>query len=657
MKLSTLVFRSMRKNIKHYFLYFFALIFSTTLYFSFLTISTNDSVTLLKNSNVKAGAAFSVGSIILLIIVVLFVFYANQLFMKRRSKEIGLYQMIGMPKSTISWMILVENIILWIIAIATGIALGFFFSRLFTMAFLKVIKSEQLVTLYFSPEALWKTIVVFAIVLVVIMLQTIWIISRSKLLDLFHAESKAEQKIKKISFFKLVIGLFGIVLIVYGYYRSTVLFKISDNVSMNDMFISMGVILGTVIIGTFLVFRYSVAFIMNLIRSSKKGHLRLGDVLAVTPIMHRMKSSSLSLSLITILTGLALGILSLGYIAYYGAESTANQSSPYDFIILNQNEKFEQSLKKEEIEFTKYEFTPLTVQVDTRKLLKNTVPKDSEFNTSFENLVIPYSQAKKVIPDLELSNNEAYLSGYSQVMASLLPLKADEEINVDLHNLQKKLIVKEIAQKSIVPSMLTYGSYSIIVPDAVFDKLKVQKDIRTATTWKSYTGYNIHPEDVIKVQKIYDQTTNKGKFKTKNETMQFASKNQNLNMQIEALGLVIFIAGFIGFAFLLATGSILYFKQMSEAEEEKASFTTLRKIGFTEQEIMKGIILKQIFSFGLPLLIGVLHSYFAVKSGWMFFGSELTAPLFITISIYVALYSIFAVFTTLYYKKIVKQAL
>ena len=130
-------------------------------------------------------------------------------------------------------------------------------------------------------------------------------------------------------------------------------------------------------------------------------------------------------------------------------------------------------------------------------------------------------------------------------------------------------------------------------------------------------------------------------------------KQDNLNL----FGTTIFVTAFLGLAFLLATGSILYFKQMSEADEEAASYTILRKIGFTEQEVLRGIMLKQLFNFGVPLLIGLLHSYFAVKSGWFMFGTELVTPLVITMSLYIAMYIVFAILTINYYKKIIKQAL
>jgi len=107
----------------------------------------------------------------------------------------------------------------------------------------------------------------------------------------------------------------------------------------------------------------------------------------------------------------------------------------------------------------------------------------------------------------------------------------------------------------------------------------------------------------------------------------------------------------------MTTGSILYFKQMSEAEEERGSYTILRKIGFAERDIMRGIYMKQAFNFGVPLVIGLLHSYFAVKSGWFLFGTELTAPLWIAMCCYIALYTIFAILSVGYYKKVIRASL
>ena len=96
---------------------------------------------------------------------------------------------------------------------------------------------------------------------------------------------------------------------------------------------------------------------------------------------------------------------------------------------------------------------------------------------------------------------------------------------------------------------------------------------------------------------------------------------------------------------------------MSEAEEEKEAYTIMRKLGFSTKDMMKGIYAKQVFTFGLTLTIGLLHSYFAVKSGWFFFGSQLVVPLIVTMGLYTIMYGIFAFLTTRYYKKVIDQAL
>ena len=120
MSLSQLVFRSMLKNMKQYFLYFFALIFSVTLYFSFITLQYNQAVIEQTSTSGTASAGFEAATYMLYFIVLFFVLYANHLFIKRRSKEIGMYQLIGMTKGLIFRLIALENIVLFAGAVLSG---------------------------------------------------------------------------------------------------------------------------------------------------------------------------------------------------------------------------------------------------------------------------------------------------------------------------------------------------------------------------------------------------------------------------------------------------------------------------------------------------------------------------------------------------------
>ncbi|MGX9134657.1 FtsX-like permease family protein [Rummeliibacillus sp. JY-2-4R] len=666
MKLSTLVIRSMRKNIKHYYLYFFALIFSAALYFSFVTLQHNEAVVKLTHSSMKGEAGFKVGSILLLIIVFFFVFYANQLFLKRRSKEIGLYQMIGIPKTIISYMLTFENLILWVGATLIGILIGFFFSRFFALIFLKVIDTKREVALDFSIEALLQTIIVFAILLIVVLLQTMWVIHRTSLLDLFKATSKAELKLKKMNPFQILLGLLGIALIIYGYYVSTTLFEMDKTTEIMDLYIKMGTVLGCVILGTFLVFRYSISFIMNMIRMSRKGHLSLNDVLSITSIMHRMKSNVLSLTIITILTALALAILSLSYISYYSVDAKTEQLVPYDMSVINSEEKangksFEKALQRENIEYKINHYDLLNVQIDVTPLLKE--KSLNQNNLNMDNIVIRESDAKQIIPKLHLKKDEAIMSGYSDIMQKFIPFEVGKKMILHIDGSIQELTLVAIEKQASIPSQLTYALPAIIIKDDLFNQLQKNKAIQTNTVWKSFNGYTItNKQQMDKANSIYKETTNEGTYKAKlkdgaTEIRQFNAKHEDYRQTLESMGLLIFITGFLGMAFLFATGSILYFKQMTEAEEERGSFLTLQKIGFSTDEIMKGIHRKQLFSFGLPLIIGICHSYFAVKSGWMLFGTELVVPLLITMAIYILLYSIFAILTTKYYRKIINELL
>ncbi|MNJ52738.1 Bacitracin export permease protein BceB [compost metagenome] len=118
-----------------------------------------------------------------------------------------------------------------------------------------------------------------------------------------------------------------------------------------------------------------------------------------------------------------------------------------------------------------------------------------------------------------------------------------------------------------------------------------------------------------------------------------------------------FVVGFLGLTFLMTSGCILYFKQMDESEEEKPNYTILRKLGFTQGDLLRGIQAKQLFNFGIPLIAGLSHSYFAVKSGWFLFGTELWTPMILVMLLYTGLYSIFAFLSVLYYKRVIREAL
>lgn len=659
MSLSKLVLRSMKKNMKHYYLYFFALIFSVTLYFSFVTLQNNTEVWAAVQMSGTATAGFKAATYILYFIVLFFVLYANHLFMKRRSKEIGLYQLIGMTKGLIVRLLAVENILLFVGAVIIGMLAGFFSSRVFAMILLRVLEKEALVTMTFSTQALLQSMIVFTILLIIVLIQMAWMIHHVSLLSLFSAAKQADERVRRFSAFQMVIGFLGLILIVYGYYASTKLFDIE---SAGNLFINMIIILATTIGGTFLVFRFSVAFIMNTIRLKKKGHLSIKDVLALTPIMHRMKSNAKSLTLITVLTGVSLGVTTLSYIAYYSSEASAYSQVPGDFILLEeQGEEFLEKLEENNIAYDKIDYRLQGVTAAVGQLMSKKQQDNPLYTMEGTIYTIPLSDYQQSVPEAKLSGNEVILTNYGGYMAEMFPLEKDHDLVVSAGELEETFHVVDIHDESVISGIVTAGGGGpiFVVTDDMFKSLTTQAALYP---WHHQTTITLKSnEDIATAEKLYIQSNagiitavdDKGKTKQYTQSSYEGKRKDN----IESLGLTIFTTAFLGLAFLMTTGSILYFKQMSEAEEERDSYTILRKIGFAEKDIMKGIYMKQAFNFGVPLVIGLLHSYFAVKSGWFLFGTELTAPLWIAMCCYIALYTIFAILSVGYYKKVVRQSL
>ena len=661
MSLSKLVLRSMKKNMKHYYLYFFALIFSVTLFFSFVTLQNNADVLETVSKSGTATAGFGAATYILYFIVLFFVLYANHLFMKRRSKEVGLYQLIGMTKGLIVRLLAIESILLFVGAVILGMLAGFFSSRLFAMILLRVLEKEALVTMTFSMEALQKSIIVFVILLVIVLVQMAWMIHRVSLLSLFSAAKQADERVKRFSPLQMAIGFIGLVLIVYGYYASTKLFDIE---SAGNLFVNMMIILATTIGGTFIVFRFSVAFIMNSIRLKKNGHLTVRDVLALTPIMHRMKSNAKSLTLITVLTGVSLGITTLSYIGYYSSESSAFSQVPGDYILLEDNgQEFLKKLEDKNIAFDKIDYRLQGVIASVGQLLSEEEQREGNpfYNMEGTIYTVPLSDYQQINPDASISGNEVILTNYGGYMAAMFKLEKDRNIVVSAGELKETFHVVDIQDNSIISGIVTAGGGGpiFVVTDEMFEKLAVQSDL---FPWHKQATINLKSkEDIAQAEELYIQTGAGiiSALDSNGQSKQFiqSSFESERKEYIEDLGITIFTTAFLGLAFLMTTGSILYFKQMSEAEEERGSYTILRKIGFAERDILKGIYMKQAFNFGVPLVIGLLHSYFAVKSGWFLFGSELTTPLWIAMSCYIALYAIFAFLSVGYYKKVIRESL
>lgn len=649
MNINYLIYRNLKKNIKNYYLYVFALIFSVGLYFAFVTLQYDPAMDEAKGS-VKGAAALGAASVLLVAIVAIFLLYANTIFIKRRSKEIGLFQLIGLTKGKIFRILSAENLILYFGSMVIGIFAGFAASRLILMILFKVTGVDTKAALSFSTEAMIQTVIVFAVIYVLIMIMNYTFIKRQSILSLFRAVSTTENQIKKMSFAEMLFGLLGIGLILLGYYVSTKLFS-GDFTTMNELFMAMILILGSVIIGTYLFYKGSVSFLFNAIRKSKGGYLSLNDVLSLSSIMFRMKSNALLLTIITTVSALAIGLLSLSYISYYSAEKSAEQSVPNHFAVADQKDyaAFIQALTDEDIEFTKTVRDVIQVKADLSDIIGASLEVSGQVDSS--SMIIPVISDASV-EGKDVSPGETLFTGYSDAIQQFMAIQTTGEIEFisPKQSFKQKLI--GLDKEAYVSYYYASGGLpTAIVDQTVFDKLVQDLDPKIQKKSNVYHGIDIvDPNAVDQANQLFKSLDiSEGTGNLSQTEMAF---NQKSNM-----GLMMFIVGFLGLTFLITSGCILYFKQMDEGEEEKPNYTILRKLGFTQGNLLKGIQMKQLFNFGIPLVVGLSHSYFAVKSGWFFFGTELWLPMVMVMLLYTALYSIFGLLSVMFYKRVIKEAL
>lgn len=646
MSINQLIFQNLKANIKHYYLYVFALMFSVALYFAFVTLQYDPALDATKGT-IKGAAALKSASILLIAIVAIFNLYANNIFVKRRSKEIGLLQLIGMTKGKIFRILSTENFILYFGSLVVGAFIGFSVSKLILMVLLQITGVKANATLHFSVQAFIQTIVVFSAVYLLILLVNYMFIQRQTILSLFHVATSTEAKVKQMSKTEATLGFIGLCLVLLGYYVSSRLFSGSIS-SVVGLLSSMLFILASVIIGTYLFYKGSVRLILNVIRKKKNGFMNVQEVLSLASIMYRMKSNALLLMVITTVSALAIGLLSLSYITYYSVEKTAERNMPNHFAVTERHyaESFTKALDAGAIKHSDITIEVIQIKADLSQVMET---KNELFTGSDVNRM---AVINATAVGIDLTADQTFFTGANDELQKFLQFKTNSQTQLSTLNTTIPLTYIGIEERSYISRSLSFSNLPVaVVDDSVFQLLKQDLDPRIQGTSSLYFGIDIvNEKEREKANQLFHEI----------EWDERAAHDSRQDMASEAknrMGLIMFIVGFLGLTFLITSGCILYFKQMDESEDEKSSYTILRKLGFTQNDLIKGIQVKQLFNFGIPLIVGLVHSYFAIQSGWFFFGTELWTPMMIVMGLYTALYSVFGVLSVQHYRKVIKRAL
>jgi len=624
--------RSMRNNMKQYYLYFLALMMSATLYFVFASLQNDTNILSAALEDVQFSLLFQASGALLIVIVAIFMLYANSIFLKRRSKEIGLYQLIGLTQNKVALLLIIENMLLGLGALLIGVVIGALMSRLFLLILMKLVDIEGVISLSFSGSAALQTMIIFIVLVLLTIIQMLLKVYRTSLLGLFQAEREGEAPRQLSPILSAIMGLLGIALIIIGYFTSTQL-------SSQQLLQQIVIILSSIVMGTYLLFRVTIGWLLWRFRQLKSGQLGLKNSLSVAPIMHRLKGNASSLTLITVLSAMTLTMLAIAYSLYYSTESEARAMLPIDFIIENSEStatQFHHELQKASIDFEQHTIEAITLKINSGGKGKGS----TILLLSAEALL--QSGIEVRIP---LQGEATWYKGQTNALD-----KSDVDtpytMNIDEGALQLK-VVKAVESYAVNFSI---SGRQLVVAGDTLDSIREQVS--------PSLEHEIIRLDMYHIPAKSDQATAAALYANYQDAKQ---SNPDIytytRASLQKFGLIIFTAGFLGLVFLISTGSILYFKQMTEAEQEKKSYSILRQLGFSEREIMSGIIRKQLFVFVIPLAIGLLHSSFAVKTASMLTISNIAFPAVVAMVVYTLVYFIFALLTVAYYRRIVAAAL
>lgn len=603
MTLFNLAMKNVQRNVKDYALYIGSTVFSIIIYFTFATLKYSNNIEALGSSSKPISSLMSASSVILIIFVTIFIVYSNSFFMKKRKKEVALYSLLGIRKRAIGMMLFFENLAIGFVSLVVGSVLGFFASSLLLQVLLKLMGLDLSLTFVFSADALVNTIIVFAVIFIFTSFQGYRVIYRFKLVDLFQAAKKGEALPKG----RFIPFILGVIALVSGYSLAMSDPMSSDAWRMFGIFLPIVVIMLT-IIGTYLLFHSVLVYVLSKLKGHVKWSWKGLNLLTSSQLLYRIRGNAKTLTMIAILSATTITAGGAIFGLYYNIDRNVEQTMPHTFMWQGEAEAVAEDVVYEG-------------SIQTKKVEEMTA--DGQAQYSFE--VMPTSTYNELAGHLKLDEME--------------PLAIDEVVIVDPYYDERysdyKAVysfegtdysVKAISIEGVVNFMTFYGSVAVVADEA-------------------YAKFAAEPVEYqyVKVKDYKNEQALSVELAEEKEA--FSSATAFYHEMIQSYGALLFIGSFLGLVFLVATGSIIFFKMMTEAEEDADKFRILSKIGVSKKGMLKTIRQQVGVIFFVPLVMGLLHAAFALTALANLLMLEIFVPVVIWMILYTLIYGVYYVVT------------
>ncbi|MDU1411401.1 MAG: ABC transporter permease [Clostridium sp.] len=677
---SKIALGNVKKSFKDYTIYFLTLALSVCIFYSFNSIESQKALMDMKSATSDIipmlMRVISIVSVFVSVILGSLILYANNFLIKKRKKELGIYMTLGMGKNKISKILVLETVIVGIMSLISGLVLGLIMSQglsIFTSKLFEVPMSEYSFVISFS--AIYKTMLYFGIIFILVMLFNTRVISKYKIIDLLTAGKKNENiKIKKpilyfITFILSIISLgfaYGIIL------------KIGFN--PNNPLFGICIILG--IIGTVLFFLSLAGFLIVVIKNNKKIYFKGLNMFILRQISSKINTNFLSMSVICLMLFITIGILSTGISFKNAMELGLEKATPFDAsatMYINEGDKtksIKDALDNLEFNYNEGEeysfFNAYTLELNLSEILQNKV--DDAYKKELAQMVsspefIKLSDYNKVRAmnnkkTVTLEDNEVILCTDVEKMSNLLNnfIKNSSEVNIE--NSVYKVKDNKIYEDTLISSFANINFVSIVMNDEVLDTI-----VDNNTNQRAYMNVNYDKSNEVNQERKYvelfnvyrNETIKSGANKSYDE-IGFVLGDTRESIYKDTKGMtttVLFIGIYLGIIFLIASMAVLALQQLSEASDSIERYKSLKRIGANDKSINKTIFSQIAIYFSMPILLSLIHSIVGIKVINEFISAfnkpDIGGSALITALVIVIVYVMYFYATYIGYKNIVKN--
>ena len=639
MMLFKLSLKNITKSIKDYAIYFFTLVLGVAIFYVFNAI---DSQTVMLNVSSSKYEAIELMTTILggvsvfvSFILGFLIIYASRFLIKRRNKEFGIYLTLGMSKRKISLILFFETLIIGVISLGVGLALGIVLSQLMSILVANMFEADLTKFQFtFSSSAALKALLYFSIMYLIVMIFNTIIVNKCKLIDLLHGNKKSEKVKLKNPIICAVVFIIAVIALSYAYYLVTDGFGTSP--LMNTIRgILLPIALGCV--STFLIFWSLSGLILKIVMHLKKYYYKGLNSFTVRQISSKINTTVFSMTIICLMLFFTICIFSSALSIKNSLSGNLKDLAPVDI----QFSKLQQLSDEEEESFSKniiedynttakdtlqrldvYKYLKDVVDINTYRLEEITL-KDS-FGDQIEQIgkdypTLAYNVREDLVKlsdynrlaklynkkELTLKDNEYVIIANYNMMASIrnIALKNNTKLTINSKDYYPKY--QECQDGFIELSGSATNTGVIILPDNALEGIYPYKNI-LAANYQADTKEE--KEDIEEtVSTIMNNHFNKDTLLTYNTKIDIYESSIGLGAMVTFVGL------YLGIIFLISSAAILALKELSESTDNKERFNMLRKIGTDEKMINKALFNQIAVFFLFPLLLAIIHSIFGIE--------------------------------------------